>query len=373
MRTDLLAVLAAVAAALFVGYFSTGVSVVRGRAGAPAASTTLAGLAPAPLPSLDLPGLASSTERAGAATSAPAEAAPALPPPAAGAPRPTVAAPEPALPAGDLSAASDILRPALVNILCISPAGSGLESISGSGVLITNSGIILTNAHIGQYFLLADKGVSCAIRTGSPATTRYRAAPIFVSPAWLSANPNVLVESAPVGTGEHDFALLAIDATVDGSPLPGVFPFVPLAQDPPVLGEPVVIGSYAAQFLKASEVENALSATLVYGSVANVYTFSASSVDVVSLGGSAAAQEGSSGGGAVDASGELAATITTSTTEGNTASRELNAITASYIRRDYSAQVGAPLGALLAAPVESDIESFAAQIPALEAKLTLPR
>ena len=65
------------------------------------------------------------------------------------------------------------LRNALVNIICSVPIGSDLHSISGSGIIIDSKGIILTNAHIAQYFLFADRDVSCVIRSGSPATNKY--------------------------------------------------------------------------------------------------------------------------------------------------------------------------------------------------------
>ena len=42
-----------------------------------------------------------------------------------------------------LDASASALRSALVNIICYAPAGSGLHSISGSGVFIDQKGIIL--------------------------------------------------------------------------------------------------------------------------------------------------------------------------------------------------------------------------------------
>ena len=46
-------------------------------------------------------------------------------------------------------------RGALVNILCISNT-SKVRSVTGSGVVVDPRGVILTNSHIGQYFLLKD-------------------------------------------------------------------------------------------------------------------------------------------------------------------------------------------------------------------------
>ena len=268
----------------------------------------------------------------------------------------------------DISAA--LLRGALVNIICTVPAGSGLHSISGSGIVIDSKGIILTNAHIAQYFLLADKNVSCTIRTGSPARDSYHAALIYISPAWLRANPNVLTQTNPFGTGEYDFAFLAVSESAVSSPLPSSFPYLPLATMPPAVGAPVVIASYGAQFLESSQVQSELSPTIVFGSVKDVFTFSVHTIDVLALGGSAAAQEGSSGGGVADVSNMLVGTITTSTITGTTDTRALDAITAYYIRAEYATETGEPLEFLLAKSPATAIADFASQIPALEAIIT---
>jgi len=257
-----------------------------------------------------------------------------------------------------------------VNIVCYVPVGSGLHSILGSGVFIDSKGIILTNAHIAQYFLLADRGVSCAIRSGSPAVDRYDAALIYISPVWLHANPNILTQTLPNGTGEYDFAFLAVSKSAITDSLPSSFPYLALATTPPVTGTPVVIASYGAQFLSASQIQSALFPTVVFGSVKGVFTFVANTIDILALGGSAAAQEGSSGGGVADASGNLIGTITTSTVTGATDMRSLSAITASYIRADYASEIGSALDLLLAAPTADSIAAFAPQIPTLEAIIT---
>src|SRR3989338_8060445 len=113
------------------------------------------------------------------------------------------------------------LRTALVNIICYAPAGSSLRSISGSGVFIDSKGIILTNAHIAPNFLLKDRGVSCDIRAGSPATDRYEASLIYIPPAWVNANASILAKTAPRGTGEYDFALLCVTKSAEGGSASG--------------------------------------------------------------------------------------------------------------------------------------------------------
>ncbi len=277
---------------------------------------------------------------------------------------------EPSYGSADFDAAAATLRATLVNILCYAPVGGPLHSITGSGVIIDSKGIILTNAHIAQYFLLLDRSVSCSIRSGSPAVDRYEAALIYIPPPWLHANAKVLTTQNPTGTGEQDFALLAITKSITTTPLPATYPSISLARNPPDVGTPVVIASYGAQFLESAQVKSALFPTIVFGSVKTVFTFGTNTIDVLALGGSAAAQEGSSGGGVVGGAGTLLGIITTSTTKGDTATRSLDAITASYIRGAYAGETGQALDTLLGASLGQSVADFAVQISTLKAILT---
>lgn len=340
----------------------------------PTASSTLTGESGFALQPLSLPSIGSTSNTS--ATSAPKRVSTLAPKPAQ-APTPIAASvPVPVPPPvlvdnAGLDAAATALRAALVNIICYVPPRVGLHSISGSGVFIDPKGIILTNAHIAQYFLLADKGANCTIRSGSPAIDTYKAALIYISPAWLKANASVLTQTLPSGTGEYDFAFLAVSKSANDFPLPSSFPALSLATTPPDAGTPVVIATFGAQFLASSQVQSSLFPTIVFGSVKDVFTFGTNTIDVLALGGSAAAQEGSSGGGVADASGKLVGTITTSTVEGATDTRSLDAITASYLRADYASETGQALDLLLAEDTATAINEFTPQIPALEAIITV--
>ncbi len=281
-----------------------------------------------------------------------------------------VPAPPPQLDSVALDASASALRAALVNIMCYAPSGSGLHSTSGSGVFVDPKGIILTNAHVALHFLLADRGVSCTIRSGNPAIDRYKAELMYLSSAWIDANADILTETAPSGTGEYDFAFLAVTKSANGSTLPDVFPSIPLAILPSVSDTPVVIASYGAQFLQMNQIQSTLYPTVVFGSVKDVFTFTLNTIDVLALGGSAAAQEGSSGGGVADASGALVGTITTSTTEGTTDTRSLDAISTSYIRAAYASETGQALDLLLEKSPAQAAADFAPQISTLESILT---
>jgi S1-C subfamily serine protease len=78
----------------------------------------------------------------------------------------------------------------------------------------------------------------------------------------------------------------------------------------------------------------------VSSTVANRYTFDSNTVDVLAIAGSAASQEGSSGGAVVNAAGELIGLITTSEISGDVSTRQMRVITPSYIMRSYQENTG---------------------------------
>lgn len=270
------------------------------------------------------------------------------------------------------SAGAGLLK-SLVNIVCVS-ADPSIPTISGTGVMIDSRGIILTAAHVAQLFLLQDylgpDKVECIVRTGSPARRAYLAEPIYVSPTWMANNPNTLTTSSPTGTGENDFALIGVTGTATSTPLPSSYYATPLATSDPRQQDPVAIGSYGAQYLTAAQVNYSLYPILVFGSIQDRYTYGTNTVDLISVIGSAASQEGSSGGGLVNAAGQLIGEITTSSIAGTLTTRSLNAITISHIRRSFTADTGNDLDATLRGQsVASLIAGFANESRQLGEKL----
>lgn len=275
--------------------------------------------------------------------------------------------------ARELTASGGHLLTSIVNVVCLSNDPS-IPSITGSGVVIDSRGIIVTAAHVAQLFLLADylgpNKVQCLIRSGSPARRAYTAEPIFVSSSWIAANPSTLSMKSPVGTGQYDVALLAVTGTATSTPVPASLPYVPLATTVPTANEPVAIGSYAAQYLSSSDINYSLYPTLVFGSVFNRYTFDTNTVDEFSVMGTAASEEGSSGGGIVNSAGQLMGIITTSSINGSIGNRTLNAVTAYHLRQTYRKDTGNDLDSILAnSSLSSLIDNFKAKASVLGAQL----
>lgn len=264
---------------------------------------------------------------------------------------------------GTSSPVNDRVRAALVNIICTSDASGPFESISGSGVIIDPRGVILTNAHVAQFFLLKDYPfpdfVNCTIRTGSPASPKYKAGLMFLPPTWIAKNAYKITEEAPRGTGEQDYAFLRITGAVSPSvTLPTLFPYLLVSTAPPNVGDQVLQAGYAAGFLGGITIQNDLYASSAWTTIRDVFTFNANTIDLVSLGGSVVAQSGSSGGPVVNQDGVMVGVIVTNSGTGDTATRDLHAITTSYIVQDFANERGKTLSQALSSDLASEVDIY---------------
>ena len=275
------------------------------------------------------------------------------------------------VPAESFGLVNTAARSALVNILCMPRGGGSLSPISGSGVIIDPHGVILTNAHVAQYVLLSESqqvNLSCQIRSGTPATSQWTAEVLYIPPVWVSAHVSEINTVHPMGTGEHDYALLRITGAVPNQSLPSVFPSLPFDMRDGIgfLGDQVLGASYPAEFLGGMAAENNLYPVSSVSPISQLLTFASSTVDVIAIGGVVEAQSGSSGGAVANTWGRLIGIITTTSDGPTTADRDLRAITLSYINRDIKIQSGMDLTSYLSGDLASEEADFNANVaPAL--------
>ena len=268
-------------------------------------------------------------------------------------------------------------RGALVNILCTSKSGGVFSPLSGSGITIDPRGVVLTNAHIGQYFLLKDYlapgYIDCVIRTGEPAQNRYRATLLYISSEWVARNAEKISEERPTGTGEYDFALLLIDRSASpDSPLPSAFPFIPMNDTGASvnLRELALAAAYPAGFLSGINIQRDLYPSSSVVTVGRVYSFHGKGADIFSIGGSVIAQQGSSGGAVVNQYGKLIGLIVTSSAGKTTSERNLNALSVRHIENTLQKETGYDLPSFFSGDITAQAKNFNLEkVPDLRKKL----
>lgn len=261
---------------------------------------------------------------------------------------------------------NEAARAALVNIICTAESGGPFRPVSGSGVFIDPRGIVLVNAHIGQYFLLRNylrpNFLECVIRTDSPAVAKYKADLLYISPEWVKNNAKYINAELPTGTGEYDFALLRITSRPDPTAFPPpVFPFLtPLLDDSKIkIGEPVVVAAYPAGFLGGINIQTSLYSASTVSNIQEFFTFHEATLDLLSLGGNIIAQQGSSGGVVADIDKNLVGIVVTTTLGKTTAERDLRAETLSHINRTVFKETGLTLDRFLTLDPERVAAEFA--------------
>jgi S1-C subfamily serine protease len=261
---------------------------------------------------------------------------------------------------------NNLTRDALVNIFCATEGPHQyITPISGSGTIIDERGVILTNAHIAQFWLFedfpTDDFVNCTIRTGSPAKAMYKAKLLYISPKWISENSNVISTENPMGTGEHDFALLLITEAVTNQVLPETFPHLPVdtSQGNILRENAILVGGYPAGFLGGRTIAQDLYASTAITEIMELYTFDdTGSLDLVSLGGTVVSQQGASGGPAVNEYGNMIGLISTASDGETTGDRDLRAVTLEHIERSLVENNKTTLKELLSGDIEEKATAF---------------
>ncbi len=273
-----------------------------------------------------------------------------------------------------LEIARETAQRAVVNILCEPEAPGGTMAVSGTGVVIDPRGVILTNAHVAQYVLLASReeiNLACVVRTGSPAMKSWKTELLYIPPEWVDEHAEDIIKTRPSGTGEHDYALLLATEGINGEPV-GSVPFVQVetAIETYVVGTTVVLSAYPAEFSGLAATRQFLLSSAILTPVRNIFTFDIDTIDVLSFGAVALAQGGSSGGAVVDEAGKLIAIISTTSDREFIAERDLRGVTLSYIDRAFTESSGKSVATLLSDDIVAQGAQFrTAEAPALAQKI----
>ncbi len=269
-------------------------------------------------------------------------------------------------PAISLTELNEKTRKTIVNIFCGNQGGASVQGITGSGVIISPKGVILTNSHIGQYFLLENSPASgylnCQIRNGNIAEPAYDAKLIYIPSTWVEQNIDNIVIQEAKGTGQDDYAFLLIDKSiVAGKEIPQNFDFTEPNFEFSMLpfNFSTLVASYPAGLLGADAVLKNLGLISTFAPITDLFTFGEKGLslfDIFAIGGNIASQGGSSGGAVVSTvDGKLLGIITTSSEATTTAKRTLYAITLPYIKRSFETYTGKNIAWFLEDPTAYDL------------------
>lgn len=246
-----------------------------------------------------------------------------------------------------IQATTSPVADATVNLFCRLKSGNKIYTTTGSGVVISERGVILTNAHVAQYYLFTSgKGRirgSCDVRTGSPAKTAYTAELLYLPSSWITANADALKKQERRGSGEGDFALLYITGAAKGGALPDKFPYVQPSFLAPVQGDIVTIAGYPTYGQKIKDIQKVLKLVTTTSSVINVRAFSPSDTipELMTIASSSAASAGVSGGPVVRTDNTLAGIVVTKS------DTQLRAITPFHMNTSITAETGTTLTGML--------------------------
>jgi S1-C subfamily serine protease len=202
----------------------------------------------------------------------------------------------------------------VVNIRCENKTSNTLKIITGSGVIISSNGLVLTAAHVAAPVYSEQSGgkYSCYARIKDPASGKLPVKVVFIDRDWVNKHYSNF-ENTYSETGESDIAILQIDIsnpsinTATATELKNILP-AKISPLPFNLNEQITIKSYPSDVYGKIGVFSVLPRKSETNSIGNVFNFNGDSngpYDLIETKPSSLAQSGASGGGIFNNQGQL--------------------------------------------------------------------
>ncbi len=244
----------------------------------------------------------------------------------------------------------------VVNIICTSKQGNFTSAQTGSGVLVSSAGVVLTNAHVAHPFLLENH--TCLLYQKNNPYFGYRASLLYIQEEWVKKNRDIVTNTNPRGTGEDDYAFLFITSNSNpGGYMPSKFPYAKVSTDKAIyeVGQPISVGGFPGAPATLLDLARAGNLKTDDTEIYDVFTFSSGPIDVISTENTPVAARGASGGGIFKDNNLVALTVTTSGS-GNNA--RINGITMAYIDRDMRSDLGIGITSFITGDLQTRASNF---------------
>lgn len=234
------------------------------------------------------------------------------------------------------------VKDVVVNIICLEKTNAYTRLSTGSGVIISESGLILTNAHVTYPYLKSSQfgasTYSCSIRRENIPNFGYNAELVYYPADWLRENKDIIKNPAPVGTGENDYSLLHITSGIGPTKL-GSFAHASTRVSSSDLKKDtdVTAAGYPSINSGAFEIDTKPGLKIAQTKIADFFTFGTRSFDVLQTGINDVAHRGSSGGGIFNGENLYGIVVTTNS---NGEGSYINALTLPYIKKDFEQDTG---------------------------------
>ncbi len=244
----------------------------------------------------------------------------------------------------------------VVNIRCENKSGNKIKVITGSGTLISKTGVILTAAHVAAPVYASELGQSynCFARIKNPASEQFPVKTIFINPKWISDHFHEF-EKSYSESGEHDFAFLKIDTTNKSFSNKKQSEKINLINKINVIsrsgislnsinpGDRINIIAYPASVYEKYGVSTALYRKNESNQIDSILTSSNPSYGkyLIETKNSSLGQSGASGGGIFDTNGNIIAVISNSVpSETSLTQTKIRAVLLSYINESLKQFIG---------------------------------
>ncbi len=230
---------------------------------------------------------------------------------------------------------------AVVNILCTKKVGNATISTTGTGVLVSENGTILTNAHVAIEILKSEilNDRECTIRTSISGGSNFRVSLLYIPSTWIKSNSDFINGNHVKSTGANDFALIKAETNTK-------LPFITLSNKSLKKNDSVVTVGYPAgnlpnfsPFTKLYQVRDTVVITATY-------SFGETNTDIISTSASETGYEGSSGGAVANTNGELSALIV------SVNGKSINALTIPYLKSIFNKETNLNLETYIEDPIK---------------------